>query len=140
MVNLRSIPIMSFSKVTLESVFFARVLGVIKLLGMWPFLYGQLYRVKLSYVAVLWKEAFHWWTGVACIDAMERIWIICCYIVMQLGSCSLYFFLWLGMIGVHWVMLKTVAELFFEWPYWFGRHGSYLVWNMCHEPCSSTST
>lgn len=53
MVNLRSIPIMSFSKVTLESVFFARVLGVIKLLGMWPFLYGQLYRVKLSYVAGL---------------------------------------------------------------------------------------
>jgi hypothetical protein len=34
------------------------------------------------------------------------------------------------MFGVHLVMPKTVVELFFGRKKWFGKHGSYLVWNI----------
>jgi hypothetical protein len=35
-----------------------------------------------------------------------------------------------SMFSVHWLMPKTILELLFGWSNWFGKHGSYLVWNM----------
>ena len=35
----------------------------------------------------------------------------------------------LSMYVVHWVLPKTIAELFFGWWNWVGKHGSYLGWN-----------
>ena len=111
--------------------------GRLRLHGVFPSLYGLLYRIG-SLQVIIWRvEGWILLTGVSCVIVMGRRWIICYYIVVRLIGCGVWCLdllsflrscqdrLWIlylvGGIGLESICLAFGILLLFAWCGVFGR-------------------
>ena len=106
--------------------FLGRVFGVWRLHVVCRFLFGQLHGGGFSQRTIWGKWAALLWIGVAYVNVMGRVWIICFYTVVRFFG---YGALPLRSFGVSWVLPKRVIDLLAGWRNWSGKHSSN-VWNL----------